>query len=54
MLTALAARRIAGVLRGPQPLADALASAAAELRDDLGAEGVAVVVYRDGRAMRRG
>jgi diguanylate cyclase (GGDEF)-like protein len=52
MLTALAARRIAGVLRGPQPLADALASAAAELRDDLGAEGVALVVCRDGRAMR--
>jgi len=52
MLTARAARRIANVLRGPQPLADALASAAAELRDDLGAEGVALVVYRDARVMR--
>ncbi len=52
MLTALAARRVANVLRSPQPLADALASAAAELRDDLGADGVALVVYRDGRAMR--
>ena len=52
MLTALAARRIANVLRGPQPLADALASAAAELRDDLGAEGIALVVYRDARVMR--
>jgi diguanylate cyclase (GGDEF)-like protein len=52
VLTAPAARRVANVLRGAQPLADALASAAAELRDDLGAEGVALVVYRDGRAMR--
>ncbi|HEV2738877.1 MAG TPA: diguanylate cyclase [Candidatus Elarobacter sp.] len=52
MLTALAARRVANVLRGAQPLADALASAASELRDDLGAEGVALAVYRDGRAMR--
>jgi len=52
MLTVPAARRVANVLRGAQPLADALASAASELRDDLGAEGVALVVYRDGRAMR--
>ncbi len=52
MLTAPAARRVANVLRGAQPLADALASAASELREDLGAEGVAVVVHRDGRAMR--
>ncbi|HWT04955.1 MAG TPA: diguanylate cyclase [Xanthomonadales bacterium] len=52
MLTALAARRVASVLRGSQPLADALASAASELRDDLGARGVALIVYRDGRAMR--
>ena len=52
MLTALAARRVATILRGSQPLADALASAASELRDELGAHGVALVVHRDGRAMR--
>ncbi|MDB5072024.1 MAG: diguanylate cyclase response regulator [Candidatus Eremiobacteraeota bacterium] len=52
MIAAPAARRIAHVLRAPQPLADALASAAAELRDVLTARGVALVVRRDGRSMR--
>jgi diguanylate cyclase (GGDEF)-like protein len=52
VIAAPAARRIAHALRGPQPLADALASAAAELRDLLSARGVALVVRRDGRSMR--
>ena len=52
MLTALAARRVADVLRGSQPLADALACAAAALRDHFGADGVALVVFREGRPMR--
>ncbi len=52
MLTAPAARRIAQLLRAPQPLADALADAAAELRGLLGARGVALVVRRDGRSNR--
>ncbi len=52
MIAAPAARRIAHVLRAPQPLADALASGAAELRDVLAARGVALVVRRDGRSMR--
>ena len=49
--TALA-RRVARTLREPLPLGDALATAAAELRDGLGAVGVALVVRRDGRATR--
>lgn len=52
MLTLRAARRVAHALRGPQPLADALASAAADLCHDLGASGVALVVRREGRSMR--
>jgi diguanylate cyclase (GGDEF)-like protein len=52
VIAAPAARRIAHALRAPQPLADALASGAAELRDVLGARGAALVVRRDGRSMR--
>jgi len=52
VLTAPAARRIAQLLRAPQPLADALADAAAEMRGLLGARGVALVVRREGRSHR--
>ncbi|HEV3086012.1 MAG TPA: diguanylate cyclase [Candidatus Elarobacter sp.] len=52
MLTAPAARRIAHLLRAAQPLADALADAAAELRAVTGARGAALVVRRDGRSTR--
>ncbi|HTD38520.1 MAG TPA: diguanylate cyclase [Candidatus Limnocylindrales bacterium] len=52
MLTAPAARTIAHHLRAPRPLGESLSAAAAALRDALGARGAALVVRRDGRAVR--
>src|ERR1700682_730948 len=52
MLSVSATRAIADTLRSALPLADTLAGAASELRTALGARGIALVVRRDGRAMR--
>jgi diguanylate cyclase (GGDEF)-like protein len=52
MLSVVTTRSIAATLRGPSPLADTLAAAASELRAALGADGVALVVRREGRAIR--
>ena len=52
MLSVSAARAVAETLRGSLPLADTLAAAASDLRTAFGARGIALIVRRDGRAMR--